>query len=63
MVASGALAAGYATEDGVGLHYVNGDLAEVVTIRVGSQAWRVKPTDAGGWTETALAARLLPLQG
>jgi hypothetical protein len=48
------LAAGVAADDGVGLHYVDGELAEVVTCRPGAAAYRV---DASG--ETPLEARLL----
>ena len=45
---------GVAADDGVGLHYVDGELAEVVTCRPGAAAYRV---DASG--ETPLEARLL----
>lgn len=34
---------GLAAEDGVGLHYVDGRLARVVTSRPGASAWRVEP--------------------
>jgi peptidase E len=46
--------AGVAADDLVGLHYVGTELAEVVTAREGSTAYRVEP-DA----ETRLEARLL----
>jgi peptidase E len=55
MVAQGRLAAGYATEDGVGLHYVGTALHEAVP---GKQAWRVDPDGAGGYTEQAVVPRL-----
>lgn len=43
MVARRALPAGYATEDGVGLHYVDTDLHEAVSIRSDALAWWVEP--------------------
>ena len=45
---------GYAADDGVGLHFSGADLAEVLSVRPGSQAYRV---DENG--ETPIAARLL----
>lgn len=57
LVAAGALPAGYATEDGVGLHYRGTDLAEAVTVRPGARAYRVDPDDHGGWTERAITPR------
>ena len=57
MVAAGALPAGYATEDGVGLHYLGTELAEAVTVRPGARAWRVEADGVGGWTERAVNAR------
>ncbi|MGY1857814.1 Type 1 glutamine amidotransferase-like domain-containing protein [Modestobacter sp. SYSU DS0290] len=59
LVAEGALPGGYATEDGVGLHYIGAALAEAVTVRPGAQAWHVRPDGAGGWVERALPARLV----
>jgi peptidase E len=41
MVADGALPPGYASEDGVGLHYVGTELREAVTVRPGAAAWWV----------------------
>ena len=58
MVAQGRLAAGYATEDGVGLHYVGTALHEAVSILPGKRAWRVDPDGAGGYTEQAVVPRL-----
>jgi dipeptidase E len=46
--------AGFAADDGVGLHFVGTDLAEVWTTREGATAYRVEP---GG--ETPLEARLI----
>ena len=59
MVAAGELPGGYATEDGVGLHYVGTALAEAVTARAGARAWRVEPDGAGGVTERAVHPREL----
>ncbi len=59
MIANGFLPAGYATEDGVGLHYIDTELHEAVTIRDGSQAWWVEPSDDGGYDETPVPARVL----
>lgn len=59
LVAKGELAAGYATEDGVGLHYVGTELSEAVTILPGKQAWRVTPDGQGGYTEAAVSPRLI----
>jgi peptidase E len=52
LVAEGVLAPGYASEDGVGLHYVGTELHEAVTVRRGSRAWWV---DAHG--DQAIDAR------
>ena len=57
MVAAGELPGGYATEDGVGLHYLGTELVEAVTARPGARAWRVPPDGAGGWTERAITPR------
>ncbi|MGZ4436665.1 MAG: Type 1 glutamine amidotransferase-like domain-containing protein [Nocardioides sp.] len=59
MVAEGVLPGGYATEDGVGLHYVGTELREAVTIRESARAWKVEPDGRGGWTEQAIATRML----
>ncbi len=59
LVASGRLPAGYATEDGVGLHYVGTELREAVSILAGKRAWRVEPDGNGGYTERAVTPRLL----
>ena len=59
LVASGRLAAGYATEDGVGLHYVGTRLREVVSVLPGKRAWQVESDGSGGCTEQALAPRLI----
>jgi peptidase E len=58
-VAQGVLAAGYATEDGVGLHYVGTDLHEAVSARAGARAWRVQPADGGGFRDAAITPRMI----
>jgi peptidase E len=57
MVAAHELPGGYATEDGVGLHYVGTGLAEAVTVRPAARAWRVDPDGAGGVLERAITPR------
>jgi len=57
MVAEGALPPGYATEGGVGLHYIGTDLHEAVTIRPGARAWRVEPATGGGYAEEPIPPR------
>ncbi len=59
MVGSGTLSAGYATEDGVGLHYVGTQLQEAVTIKDRASAWWVEPEHGGSYTEVAVPARAL----
>jgi peptidase E len=54
LVREGTLAPGHAADDGVGLHYVGGQLHEAVRDRDGVAAWRV---DRDG--ETRVEARLL----
>jgi hypothetical protein len=58
MVADGVLPAGYATEDGVGLHYVGTELHEAVTVLDGKRAWRVDPAGGGQYTEEPVIPRL-----
>ena len=57
LVATGELAPGYATEDGVGLHYVGTELHEAVTVRPGARAWRVAPDGRGGYVEQEVSPR------
>jgi peptidase E len=57
LVGSGALPRGYATEDGVGLHYRGTDLVEAVTIRPGARAWSVEATADGGVHSEPVVAR------
>jgi peptidase E len=57
-VATGRLPAGYATEDGVGLHYVETRLHEAVSVLPGAKAYSVSPRGSGGFTETVVEPRL-----
>ena len=59
MIARGELAAGYATEDGVGLHYVGSELAEAVTVRPAARAWHLRPNGHGGCAEQPVETRVL----
>jgi len=45
-VNAGTCAPGYASEDGVGLHYIGAKLHEAVTIVAGKTAWWVEPGEA-----------------
>jgi hypothetical protein len=62
MVARGELPPGYATEDGVGLHYIGTELAEAVTVRPGARAWHLRPNGLGGCAEQQVETRLLEPQ-
>ena len=55
---AGGLPAGVAADDGVGLHYVGTELAEVVSAREGARAYRVEAR-GGEVVEAPLDARLL----
>jgi len=57
LVAEQILPAGYASEDGVGLHYVGTDLSEAVSVVPGKQAWWVEPAPDGGFRQRAIEAR------
>jgi hypothetical protein len=59
MIANGTLSAGYASEDGVGLHYVGVQLHEAVSIRPAARAWWVETDGAGGYTERSIVPRVL----
>jgi peptidase E len=56
LVATGVLPAGYATDDGAGLHYVGTTLAEAVTTADGADAYRVEAA-RGAAVELPLGAR------
>jgi len=58
LIAEGALPEGYATEDGVGLHYVDGAFHEAVSVIPGKRAWFVS-RDAGGYHEEEIVPRLI----
>jgi hypothetical protein len=58
-VAQGRLPAGYATEDGVGLHYVGTELREAVSIIKGKRAWHATAGDDGDYIESAVLPRLI----
>jgi peptidase E len=60
-VASGTLGPGYATEDGVGLHYTGTELTEAISAIDGSTAWYVVPDGRGGYYETKVEPRRLPV--
>jgi peptidase E len=57
LVADGTLPPGLACDDGVGAHYVDDELTEVIADRPGSSAYRVEP----GIIETPLTARYLAI--
>ena len=59
LIANGTLSAGYASEDGVGLHYVGTQLHEAVTIRPAARAWWVEADGAGGYSERTIVPRVL----
>ncbi|HMG63113.1 MAG TPA: peptidase E [Streptosporangiaceae bacterium] len=58
-VAGGALPAGYATEDGVGLHYIGTELHEAVAMVDGGRAWWVEPSPGGGYRDEPIGTRRL----
>jgi peptidase E len=55
LVSDGSLPAGWGADDGVGLHFVDGELAEVIADRDGVCAWHVQPG-----SDQAVETRLLP---
>lgn len=59
LVAQRTVPAGWATDDGVGLHFRGTELVEAVSERDGAFAWRVRPTDAGGVEEVKVEPRRL----
>jgi peptidase E len=60
-VASGKLPAGYATEDGVGLHYIGTELHEAVAMVDGARAWWVEPSPGGAYRDRPIPPRRLAL--
>jgi peptidase E len=59
LVGDATLPTSYATDDGVGLHYVGTELAEVLSDREDARGYRVERLADGTVTETALETRLL----
>ena len=59
MLAEGAIAPGYAAEDGVGLHFVGTRLERVVTSRPGKAAYRLDLAGDGAAREERMAAEAL----
>jgi peptidase E len=59
LVEDGTLPMSYATDDGVGLHYVGTELVEAVADRPEAAAYRVEALPEGGVTETRIQPRLL----
>jgi peptidase E len=60
LVAEGTLPAGWATDDGVGLHFRGTELVEAVADRPGRRAWRVERVPDGTARESPVEPRLLP---
>lgn len=60
LVADGTLPAGLACDDGAAVHFVDGELAEVVAEEADTGGYRVIPDGRGGCVETPVPARLLP---
>lgn len=59
LIAAGTLPTGYATDDGVGLHYRGTELVEALTEEPGKAAYLVERAGGGGAVETRLETRLL----
>jgi peptidase E len=59
LVAEGALPGGLACDDGVGAHFVDDDLEEMVSDRPGGAGYQVEPDSGGGAIETELPVRFL----
>jgi peptidase E len=62
LVADGRLPAGLACDDGAAAHYVDDDLAELVSDRPDGKAYRVVPDGDGSTRETPLPTRFLAPQ-
>lgn len=58
-VATGALAAGWALEDGVGVLFADGQPVDAVTRAPGARPYRVEPDGGGGTVERAVPCRPL----
>jgi peptidase E len=59
LVAEGTLPGGLACDDGVGAHYADDTMEELVADSPGGGGYRVEPDGAGGFTETPLPVRYL----
>ncbi|HEX6468939.1 MAG TPA: peptidase E [Streptosporangiaceae bacterium] len=59
LIGDGTLPAGYAADEGVGLHYVGTEFVQAVSYRPPGRAYQVEPDGAGGAKETAIEPRLL----
>jgi peptidase E len=59
LIAEGALPGGLACDDGVAAHFVDDNLAEMVSDRAGGAGYLVEPDGAGGAIETQLPVRFL----
>jgi peptidase E len=59
LIGDGTLPDGYATDNGVGLHYVGTELHEVLSEREGAKGYRVERSGPGEVRETVLEPRLL----
>jgi peptidase E len=59
LVAEGALPGGLACDDGVAAHFVDDNLAEMVSDDPRGNGYRVEPDGAGGAIETQLPVRFL----
>src|SRR5580698_1725013 len=59
LVADGALPGGLACDDGVGAHFVDDDLEEMVSDHPGGAGYRVEPGEDDGAVETELPVRFL----
>jgi dipeptidase E len=58
LIASGAIEDGYAADDGVGLHFIDGSLHTVISSRPNARAYRVERT-GDGVTETEIVPTYL----
>lgn len=63
LVAAAVLPPGWATDDGVGLHFAGTEMVEVVSERPDAYAWRVEQGPLATAVETRLTPRLLPGAG
>jgi hypothetical protein len=59
LIGEGVLPDGYASDDGVGLHYIGTELHEVLSDRPDAAAYRIERTGPGTVRETRLSPRLL----